>query len=180
VLLWDLARKYDVKTDDLHDIGFISRLLHRVDVLPPSLVLAQAANESAWGTSRFAQKGNNLFGQWCYTEGCGLVPANRSDEYHYEVKSFSSVEEAINAYFRNLNTFPVYQDLRVIRQSLRDDSKPIDGISLTEGLGRYSTRGAEYIDDLKRMIYKNDLLERDRLTDQPSGNAGLNQGTENQ
>lgn len=162
VLLWDLSRKYEVRTDDLHDTGFIERLLHRVDVLPPSLVLAQAANESAWGTSRFAKEGYNFFGQWCYSDGCGLVPGNRNEDASHEVKSFESVEAAINAYFRNLNTFPSYQDLRLIRQALRQGSKPIDGISLTEGLGKYSERGDAYIQDLQRMIYKNDLLERDK------------------
>ncbi len=162
VFVWDLARKYQIKTDDLHEIGFLDRLMHRVDVLPPSLVLAQAANESGWGTSRFAQEGYNFFGQWCYTEGCGLVPGNRRAFASHEVKSFMSVEEAVNAYFRNLNTFPGYQDLRIIRQELRQDSKPIDGISLTEGLGKYSERGKEYIHDLQSVIYKNNLLARDK------------------
>ncbi|HTQ98676.1 MAG TPA: hypothetical protein VMH83_01750, partial [Candidatus Acidoferrum sp.] len=85
----------------------------------------------------------------------------RSDASH-EVKSFASIEDAVNAYFRNLNTFPGYQDLRLIRLALRQESKPIDGISLTEGLARYSERGPQYIHDLKLMIYKNDLLERDK------------------
>ena len=160
--LWDLALNYEVKTDDLHDEGFIDRLLHRVDILPPSLVLAQAANESAWGTSRFAKEGNNFFGQWCYQEGCGLVPVRRRANASHEVKSFSSIEESVSAYFRNLNTNPGYQDLRLTRQALRSKEQPIDGISLTEGLERYSERGEAYVDDLQRMIYRNNLLNRDR------------------
>ncbi len=162
VFLWDLARKYEMKTDDLHEPGFLDRMTHRVDVLPPSLVLAQAANESGWGTSRFAQEGYNFFGQWCYTEGCGLVPGSRRSDASHEVKSFNSVADAVNAYFRNLNTFPSYQDLRLIRQELRQDSKPIDGISLTEGLVKYSERGEKYIQDLQAVIYKNNLLARDK------------------
>lgn len=160
--LWELARNYELKTDDLHDPVFLQRLLHRVDVLPPSLVLAQAANESAWGTSRFAQQGYNFFGQWCYTQGCGLVPVRRRADASHEVKSFSSIEEAVNAYFRNLNTFPSYQDLRIIRQALRQDAKPIDGISLAPGLREYSERGDAYIRELQTLIYKNDLLARDK------------------
>ncbi|MES2604133.1 MAG: glucosaminidase domain-containing protein [Pseudomonadota bacterium] len=162
VFLWELARHYDVQTDDIHDPGFLDRLLRRVDVLPPSLVLAQAANESAWGTSRFAQEGNNLFGQWCYTQGCGLVPVRRRADANHEVKSFPSIEESVNAYFQNLNTFPSYQGMRVIRQELRQGAKPIDGISLTQGLTEYSERGDAYIQDLQAMIYKNNLLARDK------------------
>jgi Bax protein len=162
VFLWELARNYQLKTDDLYDPVFLERLLHRVDVLPPSLVLAQAANESAWGTSRFAQEGYNFFGQWCYTEGCGFVPVRRRANASHEVKSFSSIEEAVNAYFLNINTFPSYQDLRLIRQALRQDAKPIDGISLAKGLREYSERGDAYINELQNMIYKNNLLARDK------------------
>lgn len=162
VFLRDLSHQYEVPTDDLQDQTFLQLLLRRVDVLPPSLVLAQAANESAWGTSRFARDGYNFFGQWCYEKGCGLVPDRRRPDDHHEVKSFASVDEAVHAYFQNLNTFPSYQGLRRIRQDLRDKARPIDGISLTEGLRSYSERGDAYIDELRRMIEYNDLLNRDR------------------
>lgn len=162
VFLRDLSRQYEVPTDDLQDQTFLQLLLRRVDVIPPSLVLAQAANESAWGTSRFARDGYNLFGQWCYEKGCGIVPDRRRPNDHHEVKSFGSVDEAVHAYFQNLNTFPSYQGLRRIRQDLRDKARPIDGISLTEGLRSYSERGDAYIDELRRMIEYNDLLHRDQ------------------
>ncbi len=162
VFLRDLSRQYEVPTDDLQDQTFLQLLLRRVDVIPPSLVLAQAANESAWGTSRFARDGYNLFGQWCYEKGCGIVPDRRRPDDHHEVKSFGSVDEAVHAYFQNLNTFPSYQGLRRIRQDLRDKARPIDGISLTEGLRSYSERGDAYIDELRRMIEYNDLLHRDQ------------------
>lgn len=161
VFLRDLSTEYEVPTDDLQDRTFLELLLRRVDVLPPSLVLAQAANESAWGTSRFAREGFNFFGQWCFEKGCGLVPDRRRPSDKHEVKSFASVEEAVHAYFRNLNTFPSYQGLRRIRQDLRDGAKPIDGLSLSEGLRSYSERGDAYIDELRRMIQHNDLLHRD-------------------
>jgi len=162
VFLRDLSRQYEVPTDDLQDQTFLQLLLRRVDVIPPSLVLAQAANESAWGTSRFARDGYNFFGQWCYEKGCGLVPDRRRPDDHHEVKSFDSVDAAVHAYFQNLNTFPSYQGLRRIRQDLRDKARPIDGMSLTEGLRSYSERGEAYIDELQRMIEYNDLLNRDQ------------------
>lgn len=162
VFIKTLGDEYEMEGEDYHDLDYLDRLLRRVDVLPPSLVLAQAANESGWGTSRFAQEAYNFFGQWCYVEGCGLVPGRRRDSSSHEVKTFNSIEEAVNAYFMNINTFPSYLDLRRIRESLRNDAKPIDGISLTEGLSSYSERGADYIDELQAMIYYNELLERDK------------------
>jgi Bax protein len=161
LFLRKLSREYEVPTDDLQDRDFLQLLLRRVDVIPPSLVLAQAANESAWGTSRFAQEGYNFFGQWCYEKGCGLVPDRRRPSDNHEVKSFVSVEAAVHAYFQNLNTFPSYQGLRRIRHDLRENAQPIDGISLSEGLRSYSERGDAYIDELRRMIQYNDLLHRD-------------------
>ncbi len=162
IFLRELSREYEVPTDDLQDQSFLQLLLRRVDVIPPSLVLAQAANESAWGTSRFAKEGYNFFGQWCYEKGCGLVPDRRRPSDSHEVKSFASVEDAVHAYFQNLNTFPSYQGLRRIRQDLRQNAQPIDGISLSEGLRSYSERGDAYIDELRRMIEYNDLLHRDQ------------------
>lgn len=159
--LLQLSHQYEVPADDLQAPAFLQLLLRRVDVIPPSLVLAQAANESAWGTSRFAKEGYNFFGQWCYTKGCGLVPGNRRPSARHEVKSFNNIEEAVHAYFMNLNTFPSYQYLRLIRQDLRRNEKPIDGISLTEGLQSYSERGEDYISELQAMIHYNDLLPRD-------------------
>jgi len=125
------------------------------------LALAQAANESAWGTSRFAQDGNNLFGQWCYTNGCGLVPSRRREGATHEVRRFDNIRDSVESYIHNLNTFPSYQMLRRIRQQLRQQDRPIDGVSLADGLESYSSRGLDYIVELQRMIYSNELLERD-------------------
>lgn len=166
VFIHALSIEYEIPEEDYHTPGYLERLLRRVDVLPPSLVLAQAANESAWGTSRFAQEANNFFGQWCYSQGCGLVPSRRRSSANHEVKAFASVEAAVSAYFQNLNTFPSYLNLRLIRESLREKAQPIDGISLTAGLTRYSERGEDYIDELQALIYYNELLERDKLVTQ--------------
>jgi len=176
--LQDLSLTYQVETDNLYAPGFLNTLVRRVDVIPPSLVLAQAANESAWGTSRFAVEGFNFFGQWCYTEGCGLVPQRRRPTAYHEVKSFSSIQDSVNAYFMNLNTFPSYQEMRKIRKELRDLQKPIDGISLAEGLSKYSERGEDYINELRSMIHYNALLERDNAP--YSAMAGFTQSTEYQ
>jgi Bax protein len=161
IFLRALSRTYEVSAADIYAATTLKLLLRRVDVIPPSLVLAQAANESAWGTSRFAREGYNFFGQWCYKEGCGLVPERRRAAAFHEVQSFVSLEAAVDAYFMNLNTFDSYQKLRKIRQELRDRSAPIDGISLAEGLGEYSERGEAYIHELREMIHQNDLLRRD-------------------
>lgn len=162
-LLSELSEDYGVETDNIaDDLDIVMELLlRRVDLLPPSLVLAQAANESAWGTSRFALEANNYFGQWCYSEGCGIVPSRRGASATHEVQAFDSIEAAVEAYFRNLNTFSSYRELRLIRESLRASSSPIDGISLSQGLESYSERGVEYISELQDMIRYNDLLELD-------------------
>ena len=159
-----LAELYELDTDDLTDAEFLTVLLRRVDKIPASLALAQAANESAWGTSRFAQQGNNYFGQWCYSDGCGLVPNRRRAGATHEVRSFDSVKDSVQAYIHNLNTFPSYQMLRRIRQQLRVQNKPVDGASLTDGLESYSSRGHDYIDELQNIIYSNNLLSRDNST----------------
>ncbi|SFR51675.1 Bax protein [Marinobacter daqiaonensis] len=132
-------------------------LLKRLDTIPPSLVLAQAANESAWGTSRFAQQGNNLFGQWCFSPGCGLIPLGRPEGASYEVASFRSAYHSVRAYIQNLNRHPAYQSLRDLRQQLRNKGQHPTGVQLAAGLGSYSERGDEYIRELREMIRYNNL-----------------------
>ena len=160
--LSNLRVEYKLENEGLHTDELINYLLKRVDIIPSSLALAQAANESAWGTSRFALEGRNFFGQWCYSKGCGIVPAMRNAEAIHEVRSFDSVFDSVKAYIMNLNTFSNYQNLRDIRQEARQGGRSIDGISLSKGLGTYSTRGDEYISELQSMIYTNNLLELDR------------------
>tara|TARA_R110000772_G_scaffold31392_3_gene77542 strand:+ start:311 stop:1138 length:828 start_codon:yes stop_codon:yes gene_type:complete len=159
--LSSLRVAYELDNEMLNTRNLINRLLKRADIIPSSLALAQAANESAWGTSRFAQEGNNFFGQWCYSEGCGIVPNRRREGASHEVKSFDNVLESVEAYIMNLNTFPNYQHLRDIREELRVQGLPIDGITLSEGLDTYSERGNEYIFELQSMIHSNNLLELD-------------------
>ena len=131
-------------------------LLQKIDVLPAELVLVQAANESAWGTSRFAKKGYNFFGLWCFSKGCGFVPNRRNDGASHEVAKFDSLSKATYTYMRNLNRHDAYADLREIRSRLRANQIPITGVALAEGQMNYSARGAAYVEELQTMILFND------------------------
>ncbi|MEQ6884366.1 glucosaminidase domain-containing protein [Salicola sp. Rm-C-2C1-2] len=142
--------------------ALINGLEQRMDIVPPSLVLAQAANESAWGTSRFATRGNNLFGQWCFTKGCGLVPKSRTSGMTHEVEVFKSPFASIRAYLTNLNRHNAYRDLRQRRRSLRAKNQFPDGITLAGGLQAYSERGQAYVEEIRSMIRVNDLSDYDQ------------------
>ena len=156
-----LAGRYNINSFDPENQSHWDRLLRRVDRVPPSLALAQAANESAWGTSRFSVEGHNYFGQWCFVKGCGMVPARRDAGKIHEVEKFDSPRESVEAYIRNLNRHSAYQPLRDIRQQLRANDQPITGMALAGGLSRYSERGDEYIKELRSMIRDNSLDEYD-------------------
>jgi Bax protein len=133
----------------------LSQALRRVDIIPKEMALMQAANESAWGTSRFARIGLNFFGQWCYKKGCGMVPRRRNSDAEHEVAAFKSVRAAVSSYFRNINTHNAYKELRTIREDLRAQQKPILATKLTYGLMSYSERGEAYIEELNTMINQN-------------------------
>ena len=133
----------------------LTQALRRVDIIPKELALMQAANESAWGTSRFARIGLNFFGQWCYKKGCGMVPRRRNSEAEHEVAAFKSVRAAVSSYFKNINTHNAYKELRTIREDLRAQQKPILATKLTYGLMSYSERGEAYIEELNTMINQN-------------------------
>ena len=151
-----LGNTYKQPVDgDTVTMDWLSVMLNRVDVLPESLVLSQAAKESGWGTSRFAVEGNNYFGQWCYRKGCGLVPNARNEGAAHEVAVFASPYLAVQGYFMNVNTHRAYQSLRDIRTALRVENKPIDANSLAEGLTQYSERGHAYVDEIQAMIRHN-------------------------
>lgn len=130
----------------------IAELKRRVDIVPTPLVLVQAAKESGWGTSRFAREANNLFGQWCYREGCGLVPKRRAAGASHEVRSFASVAHAVDAYLRNINSGNSYARLRLIRAGLRAQGKRLTGAALADGLLFYSQRRQAYVEEVKSML----------------------------
>lgn len=150
-----LAKVYKIKTTDPAEQHTL--LLRKLQTIPPSLILAQAANESAWGTSRFATEGNNLFGQWCFKAGCGLVPNGRPEGAKYEVRLFKTPQDSVSAYVRNLNSHGGYIDLRRIRECLLSVEQPITGRALAAGLLNYSSRGEAYIKEIRQMIRVNKL-----------------------
>lgn len=150
----------------------------RVDVVPSAMVLAQGAAESGWGTSRFAVEGNNIFGQWCYRKGCGLVPGSRSEDMSHEVQIFETVNEAVATYFRNINTNRAYRELRQLRSELRAQDQPLTGTALVEGLQRYSSRGQAYIEELRELIRFNDLEDVEERLAQKASQAESEDSTE--
>lgn len=158
-----LAFRYDVEGLGSDDPEFFKLLLKRVDTVPASLALAQAANESAWGTSRFARKANNLYGQWCFKAGCGLVPKQRSSGKVHEVASFTSPRASVRSYIHNINTSHAYADLRAMREKQRQAQAKLNGHQLAAGLLKYSQRGEAYIDELRAMIRVNKLSQYDRF-----------------
>ncbi len=153
--LAQLARTYKINTTEPTEQ--LQLLLRKVQIIPASLVLAQAANESAWGTSRFAQEGNNLFGQWCFSAGCGLVPSGRPANETYEVRLFKTPLDSVTAYVRNLNSHGGYISLRRIRECIIAEEEDITGRALASGLLHYSSRGVEYIKEIRQMIRINKL-----------------------
>jgi Bax protein len=149
-----LCKYYRVKCNEA---DYKDKFLNKVHIIPASLTLAQAANESAWGTSRFAKKANNFFGQWCFSKGCGIVPASRNSDAEHEVKKFDTVNKSVNSYIRNLNSHPAYKKLRDIRNS----ENTFKGNDLAAGLSKYSERGQHYIDEIRAMINFNKLQKYD-------------------
>lgn len=160
-LLEQLTQRYKLKkslTDPKDQIG---ELMIRVDEIPVSMVLAQAAIESAWGTSRFATQANNYFGQWCFSKGCGVVPKQRTSGAIHEVRRFDNTEQALSAYFININTHYAYAEFRSLRALLRQTHRPLQGELLISGLQNYSQRGEAYVEELRNIILSNKLNQLD-------------------
>ena len=153
----DLAKKYRVETPSKEE------LLNVIDILPPSLILAQAANESDWGRSRFAKDFNNYFGIWCFSKGCGVIPKDRDEDATHEVASFKSLEDCIDYYVLNINRSYAYEDLRLMRKNQRESLQPITGTLLAQGLGNYAFPGDEYIESIQTLINFNQLERHDYL-----------------
>jgi Bax protein len=158
-----LGRLYSVElTSEAMTDEWLDTMLHRVNVIPEALVLVQGANESAWGTSRFATQANNYFGQWCYSQGCGLIPLQRSEGMTHEVAKFNSVQQSIHGYFMNVNRNRAYESLREIRYQRQIAGKSLDdtaaAMALSDGLLKYSERGEAYVTDLQAMIRHNKIF----------------------
>jgi len=151
----DVAKYY--RADDAINKNTITQLLERVDIIPPSLALTQAAIESGWGSSRFSKQGNNLFGQWCFSKGCGMVPSSRDSGKAHEVAKFKSVNAAVRGYLKNLNTNSAYQKLRDKRAQIRKSDGEVTGIALAQTLTEYSEEREKYITKVSKFINQNKL-----------------------
>ncbi len=156
--LANLAEDYRVDPHEQSIEETIEVLLRRVDTVPPTLALVQAATESGWGRSRFAVEANNLFGQWCYRRGCGLVPANRPEGARHEVAAFDSPRESVARYINNLNSHEAYRPLRVIRAQLREVGETPTAMALSDGLILYSERREDYVEEVRTVIRQNQPL----------------------
>ena len=152
-----LGKKYKQYGIPLKDL---STLKIRMDEVPVSLALAQAAKETGWGTSRFAQEGNALFGQWTWS-GEGLKPKESDENEGHKVMKFNILQASVRAYQRNLNTHQTYKKFRLARAQLRDAEKPLDSIILAEYLNKYAETGKEYVKVLQKIIKQNDLKDFD-------------------
>lgn len=170
-----LAAKQRAWLDEMYEAyrvepGDVETLLLRVDVVPPSLALAQAAIESGWGTSRFAREGNALFGQWVWGEDAkGIVPKQRQEGKTHKIRAFETPLEAVAAYIKNLNTHRAYRKLRMMRADLRAQGAGLNGLTLAGGLEAYSEKGEAYVDLVRQIIAANELrpLDRARLVGAP-------------
>tara|TARA_Y100001935_G_scaffold3743_1_gene2969 strand:- start:205 stop:1269 length:1065 start_codon:yes stop_codon:yes gene_type:complete len=154
-------KQYGVRHNDLYSLKI------RMDEIPVSLAIAQAAKETGWGTSRFALKGNALFGQWTWS-GEGLKPQNAEDGMEHKVMKFHSLQLSVRAYLRNLNTHSSYRNLRKARTELRNKNLPLDSIFLSRYLDKYAETGNKYIEVLQKIIEQNNLKDFDEARLLPS------------
>ena len=156
-----MFKQYGVLNKDL------STLKVRMDFVPVSLAIAQAAKETGWGTSRFAIEGNALFGQWTWT-GEGIKPAGADSDDTHKVMKFKILKASVKAYQRNLNTHASYKKFRMERAKLRDSKKRLDSLVLANYLDKYAETGDEYVKVLKQIITQNKLIDFDDVKLLPS------------
>ena len=147
-------KQYGVVSKDL------SVLKIRLDEIPVSLAIAQAAKETGWGTSRFAQEGNALFGQWTWS-GEGLKPKEADENKGHKVMKFNVLQASVRAYQRNLNTHKSYKKFRLARAELRDRGRPLDSLILSKFLDNYAETGEKYVEVLQKIIKQNNLKDFD-------------------
>lgn len=146
---------YRIDNRDVSKSKTFKELLIHIDIIPLELALTQAALESAWGTSYFARKANNIFGQWCFTPGCGVVPKRRPAGETHEVAIFDNVNLSVQYYLKFLNSHPLFSKLRKARLKNRKKDEYPNAYDMSGGLSAYSARGNDYIAELRSMIKTN-------------------------
>lgn len=154
-------KQYGVLNKDL------ATLKVRMDTIPVSLAIAQAAKETGWGTSRFALEGNALFGQWTWS-GEGIKPAKADHDATHKIMKFKILKSSVRAYQRNLNTHSGYKEFRMARAELRDNGRNLNSLILSNYLNRYAENGQEYIKIIKQIIKQNNLTDFDDVKLLPS------------
>ncbi len=147
-------KQYGIKNNDL------AKLKIRMDEIPVSLAIAQAAKETGWGSSRFAQEGNALFGQWTWS-GEGIKPLDLEKDKKHKVAKFKILKASVRAYQRNLNTHSGYKEFRIERAIQRDNDEKLDSLKLVNFLDKYAETGKEYTEVLKKIINQNNLIDFD-------------------
>ena len=160
--LENLASQYNINTINKHKIDIIEELIEKVDVIPNSIVLAQAANESGWGTSRFAKEFNAFFGEYTFDVNSGVVPIDRNNGDKHLIKFFTSVDESIISYFNNINTHFAYKNFRSKRKLLRKNNINLDPMILVKYLDLYA-EDKNYVDIIESIIKVNKLIQLDNL-----------------
>ena len=145
---------YEIKNED------VTELKVRMDIIPVSIAIAQAAKESGWGTSRFALEGNAMFGQWTYGKD-GIAPLEREKNKGHKILKFPMLRSSVMAYQRNLNTHKAYREFRKNRAILRANNKKISGLDLVIYLKNYAATGKEYVKTLTSIISQNKLTDFD-------------------
>ena len=153
--LLKLKKKYKIKS-----IHSLDEFLKRIDIVPPSLALAQAAVESGWGKSRFVKEANNIFGHWTYGEK-GIIPQNRNEDAKHKIRIFSSLQTSIRAYMLNLNSNRAYHLFRSKRAKLRETNLAPTGMELSQTMKNYSGIGNKYLEILTNLINKQKLSKFD-------------------
>ena len=162
IFIENMASKFFVKTKNRHKIDVINELLDLIDVIPNSIVLAQAANESGWGSSRFARDFNALFGQYTYDNNNGIKPSLREEGEKHLIKFFPTINQSIESYFININTHIAYYDFREKRKHLRENDLSLDPSILVKTLDSYA-EDKNYVDTIISIIKANQLTQYDSL-----------------
>ena len=164
IFLENMAKKYLVNSKNKHKIDLVEELLQSVDIIPNSIVLAQAANESGWGSSRFAKEHNALFGQYTYDEKNGVVPLRRDKGERYLIRYFSSIDKSVESYFKNINTHSAYEKFRQTRSKMNKKNIGLNVKLLMQHLDVYA-KDEFYVETINSIIETNNLMQFD-LTNQ--------------
>mgnify|MGYP005673879647 FL=1 len=159
----DIAKKYNIKYQNKHKLDLVDEILSNVDVIPNSIVLAQAAIESGWGKSRFAKEYNALFGEYTYDDSEGVIPLERENGDTHLIKSFSSFSNSVESYFDNINSHYAYEDFRDIRNIMRKRNNFSNVNLLVNKLSTYA-EDENYIKTIRQVIKTNNFSIFDQKT----------------